>query len=62
MHRIRKETGMYPDSQGWLHPTQEEALRENQRVESDFSRGASGECPQSPNNLPPPPPPPKPSK
>ena len=45
----------YPDSQGWLHPTQEEALRENQRTESDYSRGYSGNCPQDPANVPPPP-------
>lgn len=52
----------YPDSQGWLHPTAEEAIRENQRLEGDFSRGSSGACPQDPANVPPPPPPKPPNK
>ena len=66
-HCIRKEKTMselFPDIQGWLHRTPEEAIRENQRLEGDFSRGSTGECPQDPSNVPPPPPPPppKPSK
>lgn len=50
----------YPDSQGWLHPTPEEAIRENQRTESDYGRGNTGGCTQDPANVPNPPPPQKP--
>jgi len=42
----------YPDSQGWLHRTPEDAIRENQRIEGDFSRGYSGGCPQDPSEVP----------
>lgn len=43
---------MYPDSQGMLHPTPGEAIGENQRVESDQSRGASGGCNQDASKVP----------
>jgi len=40
---------MYPDLQGGLHPDPSEAIRANQRIEGDFSRGASGGCGQNPD-------------
>jgi hypothetical protein len=43
---------MYPDLQGGLHPTPGAAIGENQRLESDFSRGVSGGCGQDPGKVP----------
>ena len=43
---------MYPDLTGGLHPTPGDAIRNNQRVEGDFSRGASGGCNQNPGKVP----------
>lgn len=43
---------MYPDLQGNLHPTPGGAINSNQRIESDYSRGASGGCNQDPRNVP----------
>lgn len=40
---------MYPDIQGELHTTPAEAILANQRLEPDFSRGASGGCNQDPD-------------
>ena len=45
---------MYPDLKGDLHPTAGQAINSNQRVESDYSRGASGGCGQEASNVPPP--------
>jgi len=42
----------YPDIQGGLHRTPSEAISENQRLEPDFSRGASGGCSQDPSKVP----------
>lgn len=42
----------YPDSQGDLHKNPQEAIRSNMRIESDYSRGASGGCGQDPENIP----------
>lgn len=42
----------YPDSEGWIHPTPGQAVEENQRRESDQSRGGSGGCPQDPCQVP----------
>ena len=44
---------MYPDMQGDLHKTPEEAINANQRFERDYSRGASGGCSQDPFDFPP---------
>ena len=53
----------YTDGQGGLHKLPADAIRENQRVEVDQSRGASGACSQDPDLVPPPPPdPPAPKK
>lgn len=38
---------------GLIYSTQQGALDSNQGVESDFSRSASGACPQDSSNLPP---------
>lgn len=43
---------MYPDLVGGLHPTPGGAITENQRLEGDFSRGASGGCGQDPSKVP----------
>lgn len=43
---------MYPDSQRNLHSTPSEAISENQRTESDQSRGASGGCGQDSDRAP----------
>jgi len=48
----RQDDVLYPDSQGWLHRTPQEAIRENQRQEDSFSRGSSGGCPQDPDQVP----------
>ena len=45
-------TVMYPDLQGNLHPTASQAINSNMRIESDFSRGASGGCTQDPGKVP----------
>ena len=42
---------MYPDLNGFLHPTPAGAIAENQRVEGDYSRGVSGGCGQDPNSV-----------
>ena len=47
-------TVMYPDLQGNLHPTANDAINSNQRVESDYSRGGSGGCNQDADRIPPP--------
>lgn len=44
---------VYPDINGDLHRSAEEAIKSNQRVESDYSRGASGGCGQDPSSIPP---------
>jgi hypothetical protein len=43
---------MYPDLTGGLHTTPGQAIGENQRVEHDFSRGASGGCAQDAHKVP----------
>ena len=43
----------YPDSQGGLHRGRDGMIRENQRVESDQSRGSSGGCGQDADRVPP---------
>jgi len=43
---------LYPDSQGGTHRSGEEAIRENQRIEGDQSRGGSGGCGQDPSRVP----------
>jgi hypothetical protein len=43
---------LYPDLNGGLHKTPGDAIAENQRLESDYSRGASGGCGQTPENVP----------
>lgn len=43
----------YPDMQGDLHKTPGEAINSNQRIESDYSRGASGGCGQDADRVPP---------
>jgi hypothetical protein len=40
---------IYIDITGGIHLTPEGALSENQRLEGDFTRGASGGCPQDPS-------------
>jgi hypothetical protein len=42
---------MYPDIQGFLRPTVEEAIRANQRLEHEFSKGLIGGCSQDPSNV-----------
>lgn len=42
---------MYPDLGGDLHSTPEEALKANQRLEVERSRGASGGCNQDPDRI-----------
>ncbi len=42
----------YPDQQGDLHQTPGDAIEANQRIESDYSRGASGGCSQDPGWVP----------
>ncbi|OGC45542.1 hypothetical protein A2V49_01090 [candidate division WWE3 bacterium RBG_19FT_COMBO_34_6] len=44
---------MFPDNQGGLHRGADEAIRENQRIESDQSRGSSGGCGEDANRVPP---------
>lgn len=44
---------LYPDMNGELHNSPQEAINSNQRVESDYSRGASGGCGQDSLNIPP---------
>jgi hypothetical protein len=43
---------MYIDNQGNLHKTPEGAITENQRTESDFTRGAAGGCSQDATKVP----------
>jgi len=43
---------MYPGLDGYLHPRPNDAINENQRIEGDFSRGASGGCNQDSRNIP----------
>ena len=43
---------MYPDSQGFLHPTPGQAINSNMNIERDFSRGISGGCSQDPAKVP----------
>ena len=43
---------MYPGTSGTIHPTAADVLRQNQAMESDFSRGAGGGCPQRPDSAP----------
>ena len=43
---------LYPDNTGGTHRTAGDAIRENQRRESDQSRGASGGCGQDADNVP----------
>ncbi|PJE69018.1 hypothetical protein COU96_02115 [Candidatus Shapirobacteria bacterium CG10_big_fil_rev_8_21_14_0_10_38_14] len=42
----------YPDIMGRLYDTPGQAIAANQRLEPDFSRGASGGCNQDPNKVP----------
>ena len=42
----------YPDIKGDLHPTPSQAIRSNQRSESDLSRGTSGGCGQNSDLVP----------
>lgn len=42
----------YPDLQGDLHSTPGDAIDANRRLESDYSRGASGGCGQDPSRIP----------
>jgi hypothetical protein len=47
------DSWLFPDSQGGLHNSFDQVIGENQRIESDQSRGASGGCGQDVNNVPP---------
>jgi len=50
---IRVGNGIaFPDLQGNLHSTPDGAIAANQGLESSFSRGASGGCPQDPKQVP----------
>ncbi len=43
---------MYVDNQGGLHTEARDAIGENMRTESDYSRGAAGGCGQDTENIP----------
>lgn len=43
----------YPDMNGNIHKTPGEAIKSNQRLENDYSRGSSGGCGQNPDLIPP---------
>lgn len=42
----------YPDINGVIHSTPGAAIDSNMGIESDFSRGSSGGCPQTPSLVP----------
>lgn len=43
---------MYPDTNGDLHGSLDEALNANLRIENSIGRGLTGGCGQDPSNLP----------
>ena len=40
---------MYPDNEGFLHPTPGEAISVNQRLEENFNHVTGGNCGQDPS-------------
>jgi hypothetical protein len=42
---------VFPDLVGNLHRSAADALEANNGMEGDFSRGATGACPQNPDSL-----------